>query len=135
VSSPGPRPFTGRDTLLKALAEAQPTYLAWRAQIRIMRPMSNPEDAKAITVNLDQLVRNGDGTQDILLQPGDVIDVPPTPLAWVGHRIREVMYPVTPLINAYTAPTTPITTTHTYEEELGSNDTNGSQNRRWPQRH
>lgn len=37
VSRPGPRPWTGTDTLLDVLAVAQPTQLAWPEKIRIVR--------------------------------------------------------------------------------------------------
>jgi polysaccharide export outer membrane protein len=128
VTSAGPRPFTGRDTLLKALAEAQPTYLAWRARIRILRPSPDAEERKVIVVDLDRIVERGDTTSDVLLQPGDVIQVPPTPLAWIGHRIRELLYPVGPLMNAYTTPAAPIAATHAYEEEFGNGNGNTNTN-------
>jgi protein involved in polysaccharide export with SLBB domain len=124
VGGAGPRPCTGRDTLLKALAEAQPTFLAWSSQITVMRPSTDGGEAKRITVNLDRMVKEGDLSQDILLQEGDVIQVPPTPMAWMGHRIRELLYPVGPLMNAYTMPAAPMGATHEYEEEFGSSDGN-----------
>lgn len=120
VGIAGPKPYTGRDTLLKALAEAQPTYLAWRSQIRVLRPSPDTGERKTIVVDLDRILEKGDNTEDILLQDGDVIQVPPTPLAWVGHRIRELLYPVGPLMNAYTLPAGPINATHEYEDEFGA---------------
>jgi polysaccharide export outer membrane protein len=125
VGSAGPQPYTGRDTLLKALAEAQPTFLAWRSQISVIRPSAKPGQARTITVDLDRMLKSGDVTEDFLLQEGDVIQVPPTPLAWIGHRIREVLYPVGPLMNAYTTPAAPIYATHAYEDEFSdSSDPN-----------
>lgn len=124
VTAAGPKRFTGRDTLLRALAEAQPTFLAWRSQIKILRPSPDADERKTIVVDLDRMLNNGDTANDILLQEGDVVQVPPSPLAWVGHRIREVMYPVQPLMNAYSMPTDPINATHEYEDAFddGSND-------------
>ncbi|MEW6249694.1 MAG: polysaccharide biosynthesis/export family protein [Planctomycetota bacterium] len=118
VSYGGAKPFTGRDTLLKALAEAQPTFLAWRARIRVVRPSPDPANRRVMIVNMDELALAGDQTQDLLLQPGDVIEVPPTPLAWIGHRIREVLYPVGPLLQAYTLPAAPLEAHDTYEDEF-----------------
>jgi polysaccharide export outer membrane protein len=120
VSGAGARPYTGRDTLLKALAEAQPTYLAWRSQISIIRPSAKEGERKTITVDLDRMFKSGDLTDDILLQEGDVIQVPPTPLAWVGHRIRELLYPVGPLMSAYTLPAGPINATENYQDHFGN---------------
>jgi protein involved in polysaccharide export with SLBB domain len=37
VSRPGPRPWTGTDTLLDVLAQSQPTQLAWPERIKIVR--------------------------------------------------------------------------------------------------
>ena len=130
VSGAGPKLYTGRDTLLKALAEAQPTYLAWRSQISIIRPSAKEGECKTITVNLDRMFKSGDLTQDILLQEGDVIQVPPTPLAWVGHRIRELLYPVGPLMNAYTTPAAPLYATHAYEDEFSEGSDRGNRPRR-----
>ena len=105
VQSPGAKLYTGRDMLLKALADARPTFLAWRSRIRVVRPSEDGESDKIITVDLDKMVRSGDTSQNILLQEGDIVEVPPTPLAWIGLRVRELLYPVDPLINAYVRPT------------------------------
>ncbi len=118
VTSAGPRPFTGRDTLLKALAEAQPTFLAWRSHISVIRPSADAGERRTIQIDLDRMLKHGDLTEDFLLQEGDVIQVPPTPLAWVGHRIRELLYPVGPVMNAYTMPAAPIVATRAYEDEF-----------------
>ena len=43
VGTPGPQVYTGRDTVLGALALAgSPTVLAWVDRIQIIRPSSNP---------------------------------------------------------------------------------------------
>lgn len=116
VHNPGKRPFTGRDTLLAALADAGPTFLAWRGQIRVVRPSANEDQRKIIIIDLDRMIRSGEVDQDVLLQPGDIIEVPPTPLAWVGHRIREVLYPISPALRAYGAPASAIDQTETYRD-------------------
>jgi protein involved in polysaccharide export with SLBB domain len=130
VSGPGAKRYTGRDTLLKALADAQPTFLAWRSQIKILRPSVTDEDRKTIIVNLDRMLNGGDLTNDILLQEGDVIQVPPTPLAWVGLRVRELMYPVEPVVNAYNMPTGPMQTTQTYQDGYGTESYDSNYHRR-----
>ena len=63
VASPGPKLFTGRDTLLNALAEARPTFLAWRARIHVVRPSGQEGQGKTIVVNLDEMVRTGNVTR------------------------------------------------------------------------
>ncbi len=74
VGSPGPRRFTGRDTLLMALADAQPNIYAWRAQIRVVRPATQERERKVIVVDLDEIVKNGDSSLNVLLQEGDIIE-------------------------------------------------------------
>jgi len=44
VGQPGPMPWTGRDTLLDALAKAQPTPLAWPERIIVVRG-DDPQEA------------------------------------------------------------------------------------------
>lgn len=104
VGSPGPRPYTGRDTLMEALAASQPNELAWRSQIKVIRPSPEKNERHTITIDLDKMVQGGDMRTNFLLQEGDIVYVPPTPLAWVGLRIRELLFPVSPIMSAYTAP-------------------------------
>jgi polysaccharide export outer membrane protein len=115
VQRPGPKPYTGRDGLLRALAEAVPTFLAWRSQIRVVRPSPTGEDSSVIVVDLDRMIRTGKADQDVMLQPGDIIEVPPTPLAWIGHRVRELLYPIEPAVSAYVRPAEAMRAHHTYE--------------------
>lgn len=130
VQNPGPRLCTGRDTLTRAIAEARPTFLAWKAKIRLIRPNPTESARKIIEIDFDKLVHDGDASRDVLLQEGDVIEVPPTPLAWVGLRVRELLYPVTPVMQAYQAPADVLDTNNTYEAEWGDHD-DGGDNRRW----
>lgn len=105
VQSPGPRPITGRDSLLRAVAEARPTDLAWLSKVRIIRPGMSKDERKIITVDYADLVHDGDARADYLLHEGDIIEIPPTPLAWIGQRFRDLVYPVGPAVNTYAAPT------------------------------
>lgn len=122
VANPGPKAFSGRDTLLRALADAGPTFLAWRSRIRVVRPAEVGGEPERIVVDLNRMVRSGETDQNILLQPGDIIEVPPTPLAWVGLRVREVLYPLEPAINAYTRPASVVGATRTYQGSDSNND-------------
>ncbi|MBN2446003.1 MAG: polysaccharide export protein [Phycisphaerae bacterium] len=115
VGVPGAKPYTGRDTLLKALADARPNVFAWRSRIRITRPNADEAERATIIVDLDQMLRTGETNQDVLLQEGDIIEVPPTPLAWVGHQVRAVMYPISPVLNAYNTPADFMDSTDEYE--------------------
>ncbi len=115
VDGAGPRPYTGRDTLMEALAKAKPTFLAWRSQIKVIRPSADKRKKHVITVDLDDMVKKGDMRMNFLLQEGDIVYVPETPLAWVGLRIRELLYPVGPVMSAYTAPARALDAYDTYK--------------------
>lgn len=120
VATPGPKPYTGRDTLLTALADARPTFLAWRQQITVTRPAPKPgAEPQKIVVDLDKLAAGGDPELNVLLQEGDVVEVPPTPLAWVGQRVRELLYPIDPIVRTYNAPAEAVRSTRVYEDEFG----------------
>jgi protein involved in polysaccharide export with SLBB domain len=127
VRRPGAQRYTGRDTLLKALADAKPTFLAWRSQIRVVRPSPDEQSRKAIIVDLDEMVRSGDVSKNFLLQQGDIIEVPPTPLAWLGLRVRELLFPLEPALRTYQQPAGAIQATNVYENEFGSDSDSDSE--------
>ncbi|MBN1344658.1 MAG: polysaccharide export protein [Phycisphaerae bacterium] len=122
VGMAGPKPYTGRDTLMDALAKAQPTFLAWKSQIKVVRPSANKNENHTIIIDVDKMVKEGDMRQNVLLQQGDVVYVPPTPLAWVGLRIRELLYPVGPVIQAYSAPADFLDSYDTYKYRSARDD-------------
>jgi polysaccharide export outer membrane protein len=125
VRNPGAKPYTGRDSLLRALAQASPTFLAWRSRIRVVRPAPDQDETKTIVVNLDEMIRTGNTDQNVLLQPGDIIEVPPTPLAWLGHRVRELLYPIEPAARAYVRPAEAVRAHETYEGSSDDDDDQG----------
>ncbi len=104
VRASGPRSFTGRDTLLDVLATSGLTFVAWRSQVQVIRPDPKTNEHSKIYVDVDKLVQGGDQRLNILLEPNDIVYVPPTPLGWLGYRIREVINPFTPVIQAYQFP-------------------------------
>ena len=130
VGGAGPRVWTGRDTLLDALARARPTNLGWAERITVTRPsrphvggyyqeapkvfgkyrrcgIHVPEEGNEPTImlfNLEAMSRNGDMSNNILLMPNDIIYVPPTPLAWIGLTIQRLMFPISPITSAMGVP-------------------------------
>ncbi len=134
VSRPGPRPWTGTDTLLDVLAVAQPTQLAWPEKIKIVR-LSKPkrggylsdseykkamnekaaaqptettskEEAKSVVleINLMKMIQEGDASRNVMLQSDDVVYVPPNPLAAVGLAIQQILFPIRPGAEIVSAP-------------------------------
>jgi len=95
VHQPGPRIYTGRDSVLTAIALAQPNPMAWIERIQIIRPSSDKNvKAKIFEVNFDRMMAHGKANKNVLLQEGDIVYVPPTVLGWVALKIEEVIRPI-----------------------------------------
>ncbi|HUS46784.1 MAG TPA: polysaccharide biosynthesis/export family protein [Phycisphaerae bacterium] len=128
VYQPGPMAWTGHDTLLDALARAQIDFMAWPERIIIVRgsgpmeggqadrqpsvkyllegvhPQRKDSPPKKITVNLWAMVQSGDMTNNILLEPNDVIYVQPNPCAKVGLAMQTLLLPIRPAVESIRAP-------------------------------
>lgn len=95
VLRPGPRNYTGRDSLLTALAAAQPNPMAWEQCVQVVRPSSDKNaDPKIFEVNYEKMIVHGDTSKDVLLEEGDIVYVPPTVLAAVGMVLEELFSPI-----------------------------------------
>jgi protein involved in polysaccharide export with SLBB domain len=131
VTTPGPLPWTGRDTLLDVLAKAQPTFLAWPERIIIIRgdePQTGGAEVQMVKsgekefhktgirpervdsprhtmiVNLNAMIVDGDYSNNILLRPNDVVNVQPNPFAAVGLALQSILFPVRPVLEAVRTP-------------------------------
>lgn len=96
VSRPGPYPYNGTNRVLTTLAEAQPTRLADPSRIAVLRPNKDGELIRRMTINLDDMVKRGDTSLDALLEEGDIIWIPPNPLAKVGLALQQLLLPIQP---------------------------------------
>jgi polysaccharide export outer membrane protein len=95
VARPGPRVYTGRDSLLAALISAQPNTMAWEEKIQVVRPAAREdEEPRIFEVNYNKMISHGDTRKDVLLEEGDIVYVPPTILAAAGLIIEEFISPV-----------------------------------------
>jgi len=100
VYMPGPKDYTGRDTVLYALSEARLNPMAWKQRIQVIRPSRDKSTKpKIFEVNYNKLVVHGDASKDVLLQEGDIVYVPPTVLAAISMKIEEF---IRPLARAFT---------------------------------
>jgi polysaccharide export outer membrane protein len=128
VRRAGPFPWTGCDSLLDALARAQPTFLSWPEHIVVVRggnpqvggcgdrkpslkynargvyPDDKNSPPKKLTINLWAMVKSGDMTNNILLMPNDVIYVRPNPLAQLGMAIQTLLLPIRPAAETIRVP-------------------------------
>ncbi len=110
------RPYTGRDTLLDALAGAGVNFLADRSRVKIIRAHPDKDQRKTITVDVDKMIREGDLTMNVLLEPNDIVFVPPTAIGWVGLRLQEMLFPFNPIIQSYLYPASVIDAGDAYED-------------------
>lgn len=100
----GARPYTGRDTVLDAVLASGVNSRSWTSRVTVTRPAHGEIPVRTVRVNVDNMLRNGDWQRNILLEPNDVVFVPPTPLAWIANKVRDLLLPVYPVIEAYTTP-------------------------------
>jgi polysaccharide export outer membrane protein len=96
VGRAGPYPYDGTNRILTTLSQAQPTRLADPSRVAILRPNENGDLIRRMTVNLDEMVKRGDTALDAVLEEGDIIWVPPNPLARVGLALQQVLLPLQP---------------------------------------
>jgi polysaccharide export outer membrane protein len=97
VFSPGVKPYTGRDTVVKVLAEAQLNEDAWPQKVVLIRPSENTDVRQKVTVDLKQMYLEGKTDQNFLLEEGDLVYVPPSPLAEFRLRFERLMAPIRPV--------------------------------------
>lgn len=94
VDREGAFPCTGRDSLLNALALAQPTFIALKSGVKVIRPNHEREKRHVMTVDADRIIKKGKLEDNVYLQDGDIVYVPPTPLGWLGLKLNALFYPV-----------------------------------------
>ncbi|MBI1338146.1 MAG: hypothetical protein GC164_14470 [Phycisphaera sp.] len=105
VSTAGPFPYNGANTILETLARAQPTRLADPSRIQVLRPNSKGELIKRMTISLDKMVKQGDTELNAVLEEGDIIYVPANPLAAVGLAFQQLLLPIQPAASTVAGPT------------------------------
>jgi polysaccharide export outer membrane protein len=103
VGRPGAQTYTGRDTVLGAIALAgSPTVMAWGDRIQVIRPSANKNvKPKIFEFKYDRAAAHGDASKDVLLQPGDIIYVPPTILAAIAMFVEEILRPIARSFSGY----------------------------------
>jgi polysaccharide export outer membrane protein len=95
VYNPGLKIFSGRESTLSAISRAVPTNLAWEEMVQVIRPAEREGEApRVFRFNYKEMTRHGRGYQNVLLQEGDIVYVPPTILATIGLTLQEIVGPV-----------------------------------------
>ncbi len=109
VGREGAYPCTGRDSLLNALSAAQPTFIAMKSRIKVIRPSQDDEKRHVMTVNAERIMKKGNLEENVFLQEGDIVYVPPSPLGWLGLHFKELLLPIQPSSQMITTPITTVT--------------------------
>lgn len=100
VKSPGIKPFTGRETALQVLAlSAGLKEEAWPEKIIIVRPNEDPSIHQKVTLDVKTMYQTGNTAHDYLLESGDIVYVPPNPLAQLSATFTKLTVPIAPLVN------------------------------------
>jgi hypothetical protein len=92
-------------------------FRSWTSRVEVTRPAHGDAQVRTIRVNVDKMLKSGNWSQNILLEPDDVVYIPPTPLAWLAQRAQEVIYPVRPALRAYSTPAHFMYADDVYDEE------------------
>lgn len=96
VTAPGAHSYNGANTVLGTLANAHPTRLSDPKMIHVLRPSPDGQMRRKMTIDLNKMIKEGDTTLDAVLEEGDIIYVPPNPLAAIGLALQQVLLPITP---------------------------------------
>jgi polysaccharide export outer membrane protein len=104
VGLKGPYPYSGSNTVLDVLAQAQPNRLADTSRILVLRPNNEGELIKRMTVDMDKMVQEGDTTLNAVLEEGDIIYVPPTGTARLMLAVNQLLLPINPVASLMSGP-------------------------------
>ncbi len=91
----GKKPFTGNDTVIKALAESGMNENAWPQQVIVTRPGRAGSQPAVAIVDFMKIQQTGDLSQNYLLNQDDIITIPDSPLASFNFKFSQVLGPVT----------------------------------------
>lgn len=103
VAKQGKYPYTGRDTIISALADAGFDKTAWPQQVRLSRPGKRGADNARAVVDFKHIWETGDLAQNYLVEEGDIIEVPYSPLAAWNEKMTRILGPITGTAGVVTA--------------------------------
>jgi polysaccharide export outer membrane protein len=97
VNAPGVKNYTGHDTIVKVLADAALNEDAWPQKVVLIRPNEDTNVRQKVTIDLKQMYMDGKTDQNYLLEEGDLIYVPPSPLAEMRMTFEKLITPIMPI--------------------------------------
>ena len=93
INRPGAYPIVGDVTAVHALGAAGgPTRMASLDNAWLVRP--SPEGELTYPIHFSAITESGYGQTNYLLQPGDIVYVPPNLSARIGYALQLIFYPL-----------------------------------------
>ena len=100
----GPHPYTGRDTVLDAVLRGGTPRTGHLEKVQVLRPSDDGQTVARMTVNCKVMIETGDLRQNAILEEGDIVYIPPTPLAAAGIAMQNLFQPINPIVEATAGP-------------------------------
>jgi protein involved in polysaccharide export with SLBB domain len=94
VVNPGRKAYTGRDTVISAVAAAGFNEKSWPQHVRVSRPSHDDGAGAVVEIDMTRVYLAGDTRQNYLLNEGDIIWVPYSPLAEWDEKTRQLFGPL-----------------------------------------
>jgi len=94
VRDQGKKPYTGRDTVISALAAAGFTDDSWPQQVSLSRPAKNGQDHATAIIDFKHMAMTGDMRQNYLIEENDIIYVPNSPLTQLRINTNNTLGPL-----------------------------------------
>lgn len=102
VQAEGQKPFPGDLTVFQAVMDAGvDPRTANLGRVRVIR--ADPRDPLIIPVDLSAMFETGDSTDNLIVTERDIIFVPPTMLAQLGYFLSDLLFPITTVIQEFSA--------------------------------
>jgi polysaccharide export outer membrane protein len=93
----GAYPYTGTTSVFEAVEEAG--SFTRRASLgRVILVRGDLQNPKVIDINLKKVIKEGVKENDLHLQPGDIVYVPPNGFAKAGYAVEQVLFPFMPIL-------------------------------------
>jgi len=109
VTVPGSYPIGTRTTMLQAVMVAGGVTIEGNLNEVVLIHHSGPGEITVYKTNLDEVIKKGKGTQDLVLAPQDIIYVPRTDVAEANKFVLQYIDQMLPFVRSvnysFTAPT------------------------------
>jgi len=103
-TSMGPKPYTGKDTVLDAVLRGGIPRSAWPKYTVVLRPNEEEQLISRMTIDFREMIEEGNLRYNAVLEEGDIVFMPINPLAAIGVAIQNILAPVNAVNSATSTP-------------------------------